>query len=172
MGLELIVGLVVGLLVLWIALLALFFVLRPKDVPLRELLAVVRMSCGCFGPSCVTAVPTDVRMVVVGLVAWILSPIDLIPEFIPVLGPLDDVVVAVVAMRYVRRARRHRRSRDPLAGDGGRLRAPDQGDRGGLTAARTALDRMGQAVTFWAAFAGWRIRIALPKGSRTPMSVP
>lgn len=38
-----------------------------------------------------------------GLLGWILSPIDLIPEFIPVLGPLDDVVVAVVAMRYVRR---------------------------------------------------------------------
>ena len=47
--------------------------------------------------------PLDVRLVLVGLLAWILSPIDLIPEFIPVLGPLDDVVVAVVAMRYVRR---------------------------------------------------------------------
>ncbi|HUR16181.1 MAG TPA: YkvA family protein, partial [Candidatus Limnocylindrales bacterium] len=32
-----------------------------------------------------------------------ISPIDLVPEFIPVLGPLDDVVVAVVAMRFVRR---------------------------------------------------------------------
>ena len=49
------------------------------------------------------SVPLDVRLVLVGLIAWILSPIDLIPEFIPVLGPLDDVVVAVVAMRYVRR---------------------------------------------------------------------
>jgi len=48
-------------------------------------------------------VPLDARVVLVGLIAWILSPIDLIPEFIPVLGPLDDVVVAVVAMRYVRR---------------------------------------------------------------------
>ncbi len=48
-------------------------------------------------------VPGDVRLVVIGLICWILSPIDLIPEFIPVLGPLDDVVVAVVAMRYVRR---------------------------------------------------------------------
>jgi uncharacterized membrane protein YkvA (DUF1232 family) len=47
--------------------------------------------------------PLDVRLVLIGLLAWILSPIDLIPEFIPVLGPLDDVVVSVVAMRYVRR---------------------------------------------------------------------
>jgi uncharacterized membrane protein YkvA (DUF1232 family) len=42
-------------------------------------------------------------VVLVGLLAWLVSPIDLIPEFIPVLGPLDDIVVAVVAMRYVRR---------------------------------------------------------------------
>ena len=39
----------------------------------------------------------------VGLLAWILSPIDLIPEFIPGIGPLDDVVVSIVALRYVRR---------------------------------------------------------------------
>src|SRR5207253_1910582 len=28
--------------------------------------------------------------------AWVASPIDLIPEFIPVLGPLDDAVVAAL----------------------------------------------------------------------------
>ncbi len=104
MGIELIIGLVVGLLVLWFALLFLFFLLRPKDVPLRELLAVVpdvlRLLRSLVRDG---SVPTDVRVVVIGLVAWILSPIDLIPDFIPVLGPLDDVVVAVVAMRYVRR---------------------------------------------------------------------
>ena len=47
--------------------------------------------------------PLDVRVVLVGLLVWIISPIDLIPEFIPGLGPLDDVVVAIVALRYVRR---------------------------------------------------------------------
>ena len=45
----------------------------------------------------------DVRLVLAGLLLWIVSPIDLIPEFIPLLGPLDDVVVAVVSMRYARR---------------------------------------------------------------------
>ncbi|HEX5451500.1 MAG TPA: YkvA family protein [Candidatus Limnocylindrales bacterium] len=44
-----------------------------------------------------------VRVALIALLAWIVSPIDLIPEFIPVLGPLDDVVVAVLVLRYVRR---------------------------------------------------------------------
>jgi uncharacterized membrane protein YkvA (DUF1232 family) len=104
MTVEVIVGVAVGLALLWIGLLALFFILRPRDVALRELLTVVpdllRLLRVLVGDR---SVPLDVRIVLVALIAWILSPIDLIPEFIPVLGPLDDVVVAVVAMRYVRR---------------------------------------------------------------------
>lgn len=34
---------------------------------------------------------------------WVISPIDLIPEFLPVIGPLDDVVVVAVALRYAAR---------------------------------------------------------------------
>ena len=98
------VSIVVGLLLLWALLLVVFWVFRPKGVPIRELLGlipdVLRLLRSLIGDR---AAPLDVRLVLVGLVAWILSPIDLIPEFIPVLGPMDDVVVAVVAMRYVRR---------------------------------------------------------------------
>jgi uncharacterized membrane protein YkvA (DUF1232 family) len=101
---EVIVAIAVGLVALWALLLVLFWVLRPKGVPLRELLGlipeVLRLLRSVVGDR---SAPADVRLVLIGLLAWILSPIDLIPEFIPVLGPLDDVVVAVVAMRYMRR---------------------------------------------------------------------
>ena len=94
----------VALVAFWAAMLLVFWVFRPKGVPVREILGVIPDVLRLLR-SLITDrwAPMDVRLVLVGLVAWILSPIDLIPEFIPVIGPLDDVVVAVVAMRYVRR---------------------------------------------------------------------
>lgn len=69
-----------------------------------------------FLPDCVTLlrrlwrdprVPSRVRVVLALAAVWVLSPIDLVPEFLPVIGPLDDVVVAAAALRYaVRRAPR------------------------------------------------------------------
>ena len=104
MSLEIVVGIVVGLLVVWALLLVVFWLLRPKDVSVRELLGVIpdvlRLLRSLIGDG---SVPADVRIVLIGLIAWIVSPIDLIPEFIPGLGPLDDVIVAILAMRYVRR---------------------------------------------------------------------
>jgi uncharacterized membrane protein YkvA (DUF1232 family) len=41
------------------------------------------------------------RIAIAGLLVYLVNPIDLIPEFIPVLGPLDDVLVAVLVLRYV-----------------------------------------------------------------------
>ncbi|HET7828797.1 MAG TPA: DUF1232 domain-containing protein [Candidatus Limnocylindrales bacterium] len=97
-------GLVVALVAVWMLLLVVFWLLRPKDVPVREILRVIPDVLRLLR-ALVTdgAVPLDARLVLIGLIAWIVSPIDLIPEFIPGLGPLDDVIVAIVAMRYVRR---------------------------------------------------------------------
>jgi uncharacterized membrane protein YkvA (DUF1232 family) len=104
MDLGVLPGIAVALLALWAALLVLFFVLRPRGVPAREIARVVpdvvRLLRALITDG---TMPLDVRVVLVALIAWVVSPIDLIPEFVPVLGPLDDVVVAVVAMRYARR---------------------------------------------------------------------
>jgi len=95
---------VVGLAALWAVLLVLFWAFRPRGVSAREVVRVIPDLLRLLR-SLITdrSKPLDVRIVLAGLMVWIVSPIDLIPEFIPVLGPLDDVVVAIVALRYTRR---------------------------------------------------------------------
>ena len=46
-------------------------------------------------------VPKRSKFWVLFAVAWIASPIDLIPEFIPVAGPLDDAIVAALVLRHL-----------------------------------------------------------------------
>jgi uncharacterized membrane protein YkvA (DUF1232 family) len=48
-------------------------------------------------------VPRRARVAVVIALLWVLSPIDLIPEFLPIIGPLDDVLVIALAFRYAAR---------------------------------------------------------------------
>ena len=65
-----------------------------------------------FLPDCVTLVrrlradprvPARAKVAVVLAGLWVLSPIDLIPEFLPIIGPLDDIVVVALALRYAGR---------------------------------------------------------------------
>lgn len=49
------------------------------------------------------AVPRRAKLALLVAGLWVLSPIDLIPEFLPVIGPLDDVVVVALALRYAGR---------------------------------------------------------------------
>jgi uncharacterized membrane protein YkvA (DUF1232 family) len=96
--------LVAGLVGAWLLLLAVLWIARPRDVRLAELLRLVpdvlRLVRDLLRDP---IVPRRIRWLLVGLLAWLVSPIDLIPEFIPVLGPLDDVIVAIIVLRYVRR---------------------------------------------------------------------
>lgn len=48
-------------------------------------------------------VPRRAKVAVVLAGLWVASPVDLIPEFLPVIGPLDDVVVVALALRYAGR---------------------------------------------------------------------
>lgn len=49
-------------------------------------------------------VPRRAKLALGFAAVWIASPIDLIPEFIPVAGPLDDAIVAALVLRYVLRS--------------------------------------------------------------------
>lgn len=44
------------------------------------------------------------RAVLALLVVYLVLPIDLVPDFLPVIGQLDDVIVAALALRYALRS--------------------------------------------------------------------
>jgi uncharacterized membrane protein YkvA (DUF1232 family) len=93
-----------GLIGAWALLVVVLWVFRPRDVRAVELVRVVpdvlRLVRDLLADD-TTAVRVRISLVI--LLAWLVSPVDLIPEFIPVLGPLDDVIVAVIVLRYARR---------------------------------------------------------------------
>ena len=66
-----------------------------------------------FLPACVTTarvlrkdplVPRRAKIALLVAVLWVISPIDLLPEFLPVIGPLDDVVAVILLLRYAARS--------------------------------------------------------------------
>ena len=93
----------IGVLVASWAVLAVLAARLPPGAA-RDLAAVL--------PACVTTarrlrrdprVPRRAKAAVAVAALWVLSPLDLVPEFLPVIGPLDDVVVVAVALRYAAR---------------------------------------------------------------------
>jgi uncharacterized membrane protein YkvA (DUF1232 family) len=96
-----------GLLVVWLALVVVLWVEQrrhPARTSLRDLLRlapdVARLLKRLATDS---AVPGGVRVVLVLLLVYLVSPIDLIPDFIPVLGYADDALVVAIALRFATR---------------------------------------------------------------------
>jgi uncharacterized membrane protein YkvA (DUF1232 family) len=96
-------GVMVGLWALSCALMVLFAHRLPEGL-LRQIAE--------FLPACVTtakrlrqdpAVPRSAKIAMLVAILWVLSPIDLLPEFLPVIGPLDDVVAVVLLLRFAGR---------------------------------------------------------------------
>jgi uncharacterized membrane protein YkvA (DUF1232 family) len=101
----------------WLTALAIGLVIMVASWALLLLLARrlppgILRDLAAFIPDCVTTVrrlrrdprvPRRAKVAVVIAGLWVASPIDLIPEFLPVIGPLDDIVVVALALRYAGR---------------------------------------------------------------------
>src|SRR5436190_10062715 len=88
----------------WIALIAVLVVLGRRALA-RELATLVpnltRLFAGLMRDP---RVPFRAKLVLGGTVLYLAMPIDLVPDFVPIAGSLDDAIVAAFALRYVVRA--------------------------------------------------------------------
>lgn len=100
--LDLIIGVAAALLLSWLALVITLTIGRPKGSLLNESLRLLpdllrllrRLSTS-------RDLPVGVRVRVGILFVYLAIPIDLVPDFIPVLGYADDAIVVALVLRSV-----------------------------------------------------------------------
>jgi uncharacterized membrane protein YkvA (DUF1232 family) len=91
-------------LVVWIGLIVLLIALGRRALA-RELATLVpnltRLFAGLMRDP---RVPLRAKVVLGATALYLAMPIDLIPDFVPIAGSLDDAIVAAFALRFVVRA--------------------------------------------------------------------
>lgn len=102
---EQVLAILAGLLVVYAAALVLLYLYarrHPETISMRsamrllpDLLRLVRSL------SVSSETPLSVRLLALGLLVYLLLPIDLVPDFVPVLGYADDVILVAVILRAV-----------------------------------------------------------------------
>jgi len=99
-----VIAVVAGFVLLWLALVILLIVTRPADLRVTDILrllpdVVVLLRRLAADPE----LPRGVRIRLGLLLVYLILPIDLIPDFIPVLGYADDAIIVALALRSVTR---------------------------------------------------------------------
>jgi uncharacterized membrane protein YkvA (DUF1232 family) len=91
----------VTLLVVWLVAIVVLLVWGRRSLA-RELVTLlpnlVRLFRGLLGDE---RVPRSSKVLLLLSALWLASPIDLIPEFLPGIGAIDDAVVAALVLRHV-----------------------------------------------------------------------
>lgn len=94
-----------GLVLVWVLLVLALWLARPGELTAREALRVlpdlVRLLRRLAGDR---SLPRGVRVRLWLLLGYLVMPVDLVPDVIPVVGYADDVVVVALALRSVVRA--------------------------------------------------------------------
>ncbi|GAA3734738.1 DUF1232 domain-containing protein [Plantactinospora mayteni] len=103
---DILIGVAVAVVASWMALLIGLLIVRPSGPLLKEALRILpdllRLLRRLAGDA---TLPRGVRVRLGLLMAYLAIPIDLIPDFIPVIGYADDaIIVAAVLRSVVRRA--------------------------------------------------------------------
>ena len=101
---DALIGVALALVVAWVALMVALVIVRPRGGLLREAVRllpdVLRLVRRLAADK---ALPRGVRVRLALLLAYLAFPVDVIPDFIPVLGYADDAIITVAVLRSVLR---------------------------------------------------------------------
>jgi uncharacterized membrane protein YkvA (DUF1232 family) len=95
-----------ALAVLWLVVVAVLIAARPDGDSIREAVRLLPDTLRLIKRLATDrTIPFGTRLPIYLLLVYLASPIDLIPDFIPVIGYADDAVVTSVVLRWlIRRA--------------------------------------------------------------------
>ncbi len=98
------IGIGAALGTIWLILIVTLCVVKPDDVGIPDMLRLLPDVLRLLKRLATDPqLPRRIRIALLMLLAFIASPIDVIPDFIPVIGFADDVVIAVLVLRWVSR---------------------------------------------------------------------
>jgi uncharacterized membrane protein YkvA (DUF1232 family) len=101
---ERVIAIVAAIALVWVAL-VLVLMLLGRRVLARELALLIPNLTRLFaGLARDERVPLRAKVVLGVTVLYLAMPIDLVPDFVPIAGSLDDAIIAAFALRFVVRA--------------------------------------------------------------------
>lgn len=101
---DILIGVAAGLVLMWLAMIAALwsikgrFDLSTSRSALRMLPDLLRLIKRLAADP---ALPRGVRIRLWLLLAYLIIPVDLVPDFVPVIGYADDAIIVAVALRSV-----------------------------------------------------------------------
>lgn len=101
---PIVLGVVAGVALIWVGLVAALWITKPDEVGVRETLRLLPDLLRLLKRLAADpAMPRGIRVRLALLLAYLALPIDLVPDFIPVLGYADDAIVVALVLRSVTR---------------------------------------------------------------------
>ena len=94
-----------GLVLLWVALLVALWLTKPDELTAKQILRLLPDLLRLIRRLATDgSLPRGTRVRLWLLLAYLALPIDLVPDFIPVIGYADDAVIVALALRSVARS--------------------------------------------------------------------
>ncbi len=99
---SVLLGIAGGLLVLWLAVVLVLWLVKPDGARLADSIRLLPDIVRLLGRLAADrALPRRARLAIAATTAYLALPVDIIPDFLPVIGFADDAIVVALVLRYV-----------------------------------------------------------------------